>query len=92
MIKPIFDNIILKKFEEEQKTNNGIILSFTTKNQQINVGEVFAIGEASVLSVENGGELKLGDKVIFSDNFKKIDYKNEEYYILNEEEILAVIE
>ncbi|MBU0278491.1 MULTISPECIES: co-chaperone GroES [unclassified Gemella] len=91
MIKPIFDNVILKKFEEEEKTQNGIIVSFQ-KNSQVNIGEVFAIGEASVLSVENGGELKIGDKVIFSDNFKEVDYKNEKYYVLNEEELLAIIE
>ncbi len=91
MIKPIFDNVIVKKIEEKTSTNSGILLN-TNINDNVNIGEIFSIGEASVLSIENGGELKKGDKVIFSDNYKKIEYKGENYYILNEEELLAILQ
>lgn len=90
MIRPVFDNVILKKIELEQETKSGIVLS--SNNDLANVGEIYAIGEASVLSVDNGGELEVGDKVIFSDKFKKINYKNEEYYVVHEEELLAILD
>lgn len=91
MIRPVFDNVILKKVEVEKSTESGIVLNSVKDTDLANIGEIYAIGEASVLSVENGGELQKGDKVIFSDNYKKINYKNEEYYVLNEEELLAIL-
>lgn len=91
MIRPVFDNIILKKIKLDKSTKSGIVIN-STNEDDINIGEIFAIGEASVLSLENGGELEEGDRVIFSDNYKKISYKNEEYYILNEEELLAILD
>lgn len=90
MIKPVFDNVIIKKIQEEEKTESGIIMSFS-KDDRANIGIIYAIGEASVLSVENGGELDKGSKVIFSDNYKKLTYKNEEFYIVHEEELLAIL-
>ena len=45
-----------------------------------------------MLSNDNDGELSEGSKVVFSDNYKKVNFKNEEYYLVNEEEVLAVIE
>lgn len=90
MIRPVFDNIILKKIDLEQTTTSGIVLA--SKNDEANIGEVYAIGEASVLSVENGGELVPGSKVIFSDEYKKLTYKNETFYVVNEEELLAILD
>ncbi|MBF0710212.1 MULTISPECIES: co-chaperone GroES [unclassified Gemella] len=89
MIKPVFDNVIIKKIEEEKSTTSGIVLN--TKEDTANVGKIYAIGEASVLSVENGGELKEGVQVIFSDKYTKINYKGEDYYIVHEEELLAIL-
>lgn len=90
MIKPVFDNVILKKVEEKQSTVSGIVLN--TNDTNANIGEIYAIGEASVLSVENGGELTKGNKVIFSDNYKKVNYNNEVFYVVNEEELLAILD
>lgn len=90
MIKPVFDNVILKKVEEEQSTVSGIVLN--TNDTNANIGEIYAIGEVSVLSVENGGELTKGNKVIFSDNYKKVNYNNEVFYVVNEEELLAILD
>lgn len=91
MIKPIFDNVILKKIEIEKNTNSKILLT-TSNEDNTNIGEIIAMGESCVQSKENGGELTKGNKVIFSDEYKKINYKEEDYYILNEEELLAIID
>ncbi|ERK60631.1 chaperonin GroS [Gemella bergeri ATCC 700627] len=91
MIKPLFDNVLLKKIEQEQETTSGIVLSSTGADES-NIGEVVALGESCLLSAVNEGELTTGSVVVFSDVYKKITHKNEIYYIVNEEEILAVLE
>ncbi|MGX7111226.1 co-chaperone GroES [Gemella cuniculi] len=91
MIKPLFDNILLKKIEQEKSTSSGIVLS-SKSNEESNIGEVIDLGGSCLLSSENEGELAIGSKVVFSDNYKKVIFKNEEYYIVNEEDVLAVIE
>lgn len=90
MIKPLFDNVLLKKVEEEKATTSGILLA--SKKDTSNIAIVVALGESCLLSKDNDGELSEGSKVVFSDNYKKVNFKNEEYYLVNEEEVLAVIE
>lgn len=91
MIKPLFDNVLLKKIEQEKATTSGIVLSSKDDNES-NIGEVIALGESCLLSQDNEGELAPGSKVVFSDEYKKITHKNVEYYLVNEEEVLAIIE
>ena len=90
MIKPLFDNVLLKKVEEEKATTSGIVLAL--KEETSNIAIVVALGDSCLLSKDNDGELSEGSKVVFSDNYKKVNFKNEEYYLVNEEEVLAVIE
>ena len=90
MIKPLFDNVLLKKVEEEKSTASGIVLA--ANEETSNIGIVVALGESCLLSKDNDGEISEGSKVVFSDNYKKVNFKNEEYYLVNEEEVLAVIE
>lgn len=89
MIKPLFDNVLLKKVEEKA-TTSGIVLA--SKEETSNIAIVVALGESCLLSKDNDGELTAGSKVVFSDNYKKVNFRNEEYYLVNEEEVLAVIE
>jgi len=56
------------------------------------IGIVVALGESCLLSKDNEGELSEGSKVVFSDEFKKVSFKNEVFYLVNEEEVLALIE
>lgn len=90
MIKPLFDNVLLKKIEEEKATTSGIILA--SKEATSNIGIVVALGESCLLSADNEGELNAGSKVVFSDEYKKVNFEGQEYYLVNEEEVLAVIE
>ncbi len=90
MIKPLFDNVLLKKVEEEKATTSGIVLA--PKEEASNIAIVVALGESCLLSKDNEGELTVGSKVVFSDKYKKVSFKNEEYFLVNEEEVLAVIE
>lgn len=90
MIKPLFDNVLLKKIEVEKATTSGIVLA--SKEDTSNIGIVVALGESCLLSTDNEGELSAGGKVVFSDKYKKVDFEGQEYYLVNEEEVLAVIE
>ena len=90
MIKPLFDNVLLKKIEVEKATTSGIVLA--SKEDTSNIGIVVALGESCLLSANNEGELSAGSKVVFSDKYKKVDFEGQEYYLVTEEEVLAVIE
>lgn len=87
MIKATFKNVILKKEEENNLTTSGIILD-ASYNKDLNIGKIINIGEKCELNKEF---LKDNNKVIFGNNFKKITYNNETFYIVNEEEIFAII-
>jgi len=92
-IQPLGDRILLKVTEAEEKTKSGIVLpdSAQEKPQE---GKIAAIGKGKI--DENGTmkalEVNVGDKVLFSKYAgTQIKYKGEEYLIIRESDILAVI-
>jgi len=95
MLKPINDNIVVKPLVEDEKTASGIILPDTVNKEKPEKGEVIAVGEGRILDTGNRAPMpvKEGDKVIFtkySPNEIKID--GEEYLVLKESDILAIIQ
>jgi chaperonin GroES len=92
-IQPLGDRVIVKRLEAEETTKGGIVLPDSAKEKP-QKGEVMAIGKGKVL--ESGKveplEVKKGDKVLFGKYAgNEITYNNEEYLILREEDILAII-
>ena len=92
-IRPLADRVVIKKVEAEEKTASGIILPGSAKEQP-QMAEVIEVGPGGIVE---GNEVKMevaiGDKVIYSKyagNEVKID--SEEYIILRQSDILAVIE
>ena len=93
-IRPLYDNVVVKRQEQESVSAGGIVLPGSAKEQP-NQGEVVAVGQGRLL---DSGEVrplqvKVGDKVIFgkyASNTVKIG--DEELLILNESEIYGVIE
>ncbi len=93
MIKPLNSNVLLKKEVIENVTNSGIILS-TSESQEDNVGVVIAVGPGKVVDGKKVAmTVKENDKVIF-DKYATttIKYKDEEYLLIEESKILAVVE
>ncbi len=93
-IKPIGGNILVKPIEEEAKTASGIVLPDTVDKEKPQRGEIIALGTGKLN--EDGEKLpfnvKVGDIVIFkkySPDEIKVD--EEEYLIMSEDDILAVI-
>jgi chaperonin GroES len=93
-LKPLSDRILVKPVEAEQKTESGIIVPDTAKEKPMR-GEVVASGPGK--TTEDGKVLpmnvKVGDVVLYG-KYSGTDFKmdNQEYLILNESDVLAIIE
>lgn len=92
-IKPLADNVVIKATEAEETTKSGIVLTSAAKEKP-QVAVVVAVGPGGPV---DGKEVKMtvnvGDKVIaakYSGTDIKID--NEEYTILHQSDILAIVE
>ncbi len=95
MLKPLNDHVIVKPTTREEKTSSGIILPNTLDKEKPEQGEVIAVGPGKIL--DNGQRssmsVKQGDKVIFTKySPNEIKVNNEEYLVLSESDILAIIE
>ena len=94
VIKPLGDRVVVKRIEEEPKTKGGIVLPDTAKEKP-QKGKVIAVGTGRVL--ENGQrvplEAKEGDIVVFAKyGGTEIEIDGEEYVILSERDLLAVLQ
>ncbi|MGQ9753366.1 MAG: co-chaperone GroES [Thermaceae bacterium] len=94
MLKPLGDRVVVKRIEEEPKTKGGIVLPDTAKEKP-QKGKVIAVGTGRVL--ENGQkvplEVKEGDIVVFAKyGGTEIEIDGEEYVILSERDLLAVVQ
>ena len=92
-IKPLADNVVIKATEAEETTKSGIVLTSAAKEKP-QVAEVVAVGPGGLV---DGKEVKMtvnvGDRVIaakYSGTEIKID--GEEYTILRQSDILAIVE
>lgn len=93
MLRPLGDRIIIELIEAEEKTASGIVLPDSAKEKP-QEGKVVAIGTGRVL--DNGTrvdlDVKEGDRIIFSKYAgTEVKYENNEFLILRESDILAVI-
>jgi len=93
-IRPLHDRVIVKREEEERKTPGGIVIPDTAAEKPIR-GKVVAVGKGKIL--ENGNvralDIKVGDHILFgkySGTEVKVD--GEEYLVMREEDVMAVIE
>ncbi|GAA0701185.1 co-chaperone GroES [Paraclostridium ghonii] len=92
-IRPLADRVVIKKVEAEEKTASGIVLPGTAKEQP-QIAQVVEVGPGGVVDgKEIKMELKVGDKVIYSKYAgTEIKLEGQEYTILKQSEILAVVE
>ena len=92
-IKPLGDRVVLKQAKAEEKTKGGIILTSATQEKP-EVYEVLVVGPGGVVDgKEVIMEVKAGDKVLmgkYSGTNVKLD--GEEYIIVRQNDILAIVE
>lgn len=92
-IKPLADYVVTKLAEAEETTKSGIILTAAAKEKP-QIAEIVAVGPGGMV---DGNEVtmnvKVGDRVIvskYAGNEVKVD--GEEYSIIRQSDILAVVE
>jgi len=93
-IRPLHDRLIVRRMEEEEKTKGGIIIPDTAKEKPVE-GKVIAVGEGRVKKdgTKIPMEVKKGDRILFAKYAgSEVKIEGEEYLMMREDEILAVIE
>ena len=95
-LEPLGDRVLIKPFDESQleaKTDAGIIIPETAKEDKPQQGEVIAVGEGR----REDGELIApdvapGEKVVFSKyGYDEVTIGEEEYYLVRSSDIIAKI-
>jgi len=93
-VRPLHDRILIKRIEEQETVKGGIIIPDTAKEKP-QEGEVIAVGTGRK---EKDGKIipldvKPGDRILFGKySGTDIHIAEEEYLIVREEEVLAVLE
>ena len=92
MIKPLSDRVLIKMKESEETTKSGIILASAAKEKP-QIAEVIEVGPGRIIDGKREEmEVKKGDSVVVSKYAgTEVKYEGEEYIIIKEEDILAVI-
>ena len=93
MIKPLSDRVLIKMIESEETTKSGIILSAGSKEKP-QVAEVIEVGPGgNVDGKEIKMNIKKGEHVIVNKYAgTEVKYEGEEYLIVRQSDILAVVE
>ena len=93
-IRPLNDKIVVKRLEAEEKTKGGIVLPDTAKEKP-KEGRVISVGQGKLLKDGTRAEfgVKENDRVIFSSYAgTEIKLEGEDFLILSEDDVLAVVE
>ena len=92
-IKPLFDRVVIKMVEAEETTKSGIILAGNAKEKP-QVAEIVAVGPGGVVEGKDiTMQVKVGDRVLISKYAgTEVKLDGEEYTILRQSDILAIVE
>jgi chaperonin GroES len=93
-IRPLHDRILVKREEEKERKKGGIIIPDTAKEKP-QEGKVVAVGNGRML--EDGKKLPLDvkahDRILFGKySGSEVKLDDEEYLIMKEEDVLAILE
>lgn len=92
-LKPLADKVVVKRLEAEEKTKSGIFLAASAQEKP-EIFEVVAVGPGGMVDGnEVKMEVKTGDRIItgkYSGTTVKVE--DEEYTIVRQGDILAVVE
>lgn len=93
MIKPLSDKVLIKMIAAEETTKSGIILS-SSAQEKPQIAEVIEVGPGINFDGEKVEmQVKKGDKVITTKySGTEVKYQGEEYIIVKQSDILAIVE
>ena len=93
-VRPLYDRILVRRVEAEERTKGGIIIPDTAKEKPL-VASVVAVGDGRV---QDDGELrplqvKTGDRVLISKySGTEVKIEGVEHLIIREDDVLGVVE
>ena len=92
-IKPLADRVVIKMVEAEETTKSGIILAGSAKEKP-QVAEIVAVGPGGMVDgKEITMHVSVGNKVLISKYAgTEVKVDGEEYTILRQDDILAIVE
>ena len=92
MIKPLSDRVLVKMKESEETTKSGIILASTAKEKP-QIAQVIEVGPGRIVDGKREEmTVKKGDNVVISQYAgTEVKFEGEEYIIIKEEDILAIV-
>jgi chaperonin GroES len=93
-VVPLNDKLVVKRLEAEEKTAGGILLPDSAKEKP-KQGKILSLGDGKLLETGKraGFQVKEGDRVLFSAYAgNEVNVDGEEYLIMSEDDILAVLD
>ena len=88
-LKPLFDRVVIKAIETEERTASGIVLPGSAQEKP-QLAEVIAVGPGTD---DTKMVVKVGDRVVYSKYAgSEIKIDNKEVVIIRQTDILAVVE
>ena len=93
MIKPLYNNVLLKKVDASNITKSGIVLS--QKEEKEDFAEVVAVSDVKEVKINDHVytlPIKKGDKVMFKKySGTEVEDDGQEYILIKAEDILAIV-
>ena len=92
-IKPLADHVVVKPLEKEKMTKSGIVLPDTVEKDELEQGEVIAVGPGKMDHGQRVAmEVKVGDKVILKKyGPDKVKIDGSEVYVAEQSDIIAIV-
>lgn len=93
-IRPLYDRILVRRVEEDEKTKGGIIIPDSAKEKPME-GEVVSAGNGRMTEAGKviALDVKVGDRILFSKyGGTEVKIDDVDYLIMREEDILGIIE
>lgn len=93
-IEPLHDKVVVQRLEEQEQVRGGIIIPDTAKEKPMQ-GKVISVGKGKVMSDGRRRQMSVaaGDRILFTKYAgNEVKMNEQEYLILNEDEILAIVE
>ena len=91
-VRPLHDRVLVRRVDEGEQTIGGIIIPDTAKEKP-QQGEILAVGKGKLNDKGQRVplEVKVGDRILFGKYSQEITLEGEDYLILRQDEVLAVL-
>ena len=92
-LKPLADRVVIQKLSSEETTKSGIVLPGTAKEKP-QMAEIIAVGPGGKIDGKDVEMyVKAGQKVVYSQYAgTEVKLEDEEYTIVRQSDILAIVE